>query len=138
MKAKLNKCDDEYLALLSYRDTPQANGYSPAQLSMGRKLKTRVPCHPDELLPKLPDYDEVRKREKTYREKMAHDYNHRHRVVDGEQLSPGDRVWIPDLRTEGLVVTTEKSFLKYQNFKNMQITTNKKLKRKYPIFSHIM
>ena len=104
MKAKLNKCDDEYLALLSYRDTPQANGYSPAQLSMGRKLKTRVPCHPDELLPKLPDYDEVRKREKTYREKMAHDYNHRHRVVDGEQLSPGDRVWIPDLRTEGQVV----------------------------------
>ena len=57
---------------------------------MGRKLKTRVPCHPGELLPKLPDYDEVRKREKTYREKMAHDYNHRNKVVDGEQLFPGD------------------------------------------------
>jgi len=40
MKAKLNKCDDEYLALLDYRDTSLANGYSPAQLSMGRKQYT--------------------------------------------------------------------------------------------------
>ena len=71
MKAKLNKCDDKYLALLTYQDAPLPNGYSPAQLSMGRKLKTRVPCHPNELLPKLPDHDKLRKREKKYREKMA-------------------------------------------------------------------
>ena len=99
MKAKLNKCDDEYLALLDYRDTSLANGYSPAQLSMGRKLKTRVPCHPDELLPKLPDYNQVCRNEKKYRGKIVHNYNHRHRVGEGEQLSPGDRVWIPDLQT---------------------------------------
>lgn len=36
MKAKLN---NEYLALLTNRDTPLPKGYSPAQLSMGRKLK---------------------------------------------------------------------------------------------------
>nr|XP_039253356.1 uncharacterized protein K02A2.6-like [Styela clava] len=56
MKAILNKCDDEYLALLTYRNTPLHNGYSPSQLSMGRKLKTRVPCHPDEPIPKVPEY----------------------------------------------------------------------------------
>ena len=49
------KSADEYLALMSYRNTPLHNGYSPAQLSMGRKLKTRVPCHPNELKPQLPD-----------------------------------------------------------------------------------
>ncbi|XP_032226847.1 uncharacterized protein K02A2.6-like [Nematostella vectensis] len=63
IKNFLKKCDDEYLALLSCRNTPLHNGYSPSQLSMGRKLKTRVPCHPDELKPQLPDNDVVRKRE---------------------------------------------------------------------------
>ena len=42
MKTILNKCDDEYLALLTYRNTPLHNGYSPAQLNMGRQLKTRA------------------------------------------------------------------------------------------------
>ena len=51
MKMVSNKSSDEYLALLNYRDTPLHHGYSPAQLSMGRKLRTRVPCHPYELRP---------------------------------------------------------------------------------------
>ena len=29
---------------------------------MGRKLWTRVPCHPDDLKERLPDYDLVRKK----------------------------------------------------------------------------
>ena len=41
---------------------------------------------------------------KTDRGNTAHLNNHRHKIVEGEQLSPGERVWIPDLRTEGLVV----------------------------------
>ena len=96
MKTILNKCDDEYLALLTYRNTPLHNGYSPAQLNMGRKLKTRVPIHPDELIPKVPDSKIVRKRERQYRDMMAQTYNRRHRVVEGETIAPGDRVWIPD------------------------------------------
>ena len=64
MKAILNKCDDEYFALLTYRNTPLHNGCTPAQLSMGRRLKTRVPIHPVELIPRLPDLDLVRKRER--------------------------------------------------------------------------
>ena len=46
MKMILKKRTDEYVALLSYRNTPLYNGYSPAQLSMRCKLKTGVPCHP--------------------------------------------------------------------------------------------
>lgn len=67
-----------------------------------------MPCHLDKLLPKLllsPAYfDEVYREKKTDRGNTAHLNNHRHKIVEGEQLSPGERVWIPDLRTEGLVV----------------------------------
>ena len=52
MKMILKKSGDEYLALLNYGDTELHNGYSSAQLSTGRKLRTRVPCHLDELKPK--------------------------------------------------------------------------------------
>ena len=55
MEMIMNKSSDEYLALLTYRDTPLHNVYSPAKLSMGRKLRTRIPCHPNELLPQTPD-----------------------------------------------------------------------------------
>ena len=41
LKAILNKTNDEYLGLLSYRNTPLKNGYSPAQLNMGRRLKSK-------------------------------------------------------------------------------------------------
>ena len=104
IKAILNKTDDEYLGLLSYRNTPQRNGFSPAQLNMGRKLKTRVPCHPGELRPCTPDADLVRRREKDYRKQMSMDYDRRHKVTEADELSPGDRAWLPDLRVEGKVV----------------------------------
>ncbi|XP_032233029.2 uncharacterized protein K02A2.6-like [Nematostella vectensis] len=104
IKNFLKKCDDEYLALLSYRNTPLHNGYSPSQLSMGRKLKTRVPCHPDELKPQLPDNDVVRRKEREHRRQMREDYDRRHRVAEGEKLAEGDRVWIPDLKTEGTII----------------------------------
>ena len=63
-KIILKKSTDEYVTLLRYRNNPLHNGYSPAQLSMSRKLKTRVLCHPNELKPQLPDYELVKKKEK--------------------------------------------------------------------------
>ena len=39
---------------------------------------------------------------------MKFDYDHRHKVVEGKELSPGDRVWIPDLKAEGTVIKQHK------------------------------
>ena len=109
MKMVLDKSSDEYLALLNYRDTPLHHGYSPAQLSMGQKLCARVPCHPDELRPETPDYDHIRRKEREYQAKLKFNYDQRHRVVEGEELSHGDRVWIHVLRAEGTVIKQHES-----------------------------
>ena len=72
---------------------------------MGRRLKSRVPCHPDELKPRTPDADLVRKKEKEYRKQMQVNYDRRHKATKkADELSPGDRAWLPDLRVEGKVV----------------------------------
>ena len=78
-------------------------------MSMGRRLKTRVPCHPDSLLPHTPDLTFVKKKEKEYREKVKVNNDIRHEVVAPEQLSPGDAVWIPDQKKEGWVIQNHKA-----------------------------
>ena len=39
--------------LLAYRATPPANGYSPVELLMGRKIKSTIPTMPCNLKPQL-------------------------------------------------------------------------------------
>ena len=64
-----------------YREQIKKKGFDSCIGCIGCKMKTRVPFHLDELLPKLPDYDEICRKENTYRDKMAHDYNHRLNIV---------------------------------------------------------
>ena len=42
IKDLLNKSDDPNLAILTWKSTPLENGYRPAELSMGRKLRPRI------------------------------------------------------------------------------------------------
>lgn len=46
VKALLRKNEDPYPALLAYRSTPLQNGFSPSELLMGRRLRTKVPAMP--------------------------------------------------------------------------------------------
>ena len=69
-----------YLAILSYRSTPLDDGYTPAGLLMGAKLRSTPPLAPEKLKPKLPDYDQLRKTEQAYKHQQAENYNRRHRA----------------------------------------------------------
>ena len=51
LKCLLAKSYNPYDTLLAYRSTPLSNGYSPAELLMGRKLRTPIPTIPALLEP---------------------------------------------------------------------------------------
>ena len=104
VKAMLVKNDDPYLALLTYRSTPLENGYSPAELLMGRKLRTTVPVVPTQLLPSLPEISQLREKEKQMKEKQRKNFDRHHRATDLKPLQTGASVWIPDNSSEGTVV----------------------------------
>lgn len=109
IKNLLKKARDPYRALLAYRATPLSSGYSPAQLLMGRRLRTPLPTFPEALRPELPDLQALQRKEREQREKGARHFNLRHGARDLPELSPGDSVWISDARTEGTVISKHHS-----------------------------
>ena len=104
VKELLDKNADPYLALLDYRSTPLENGYSPAQLLMGRNLRTSIPILPRQLTPKLPNSSLVKEKEKEIKERQKGNFDRRHRATNLRPLQPGDTVWIQGSNSEGRVV----------------------------------
>ena len=114
-----NQCPngDMYLALLAYRSTPIANGYSPSELLMGRKLRTTLPILPQQLQPKLPNTLKLHKKETQIREKQKHNYDRCHKVVKLPPLQKGNRVWLPNMGKRG-------TFMKQQGIRSYWIKTD--------------
>ena len=63
VKALLKKSDDPYLAMLTYRSTPQQNSFSLAQMLINRHLCTNLPLTDTQLKPCVPDFTTVKLKE---------------------------------------------------------------------------
>ena len=107
IKRLLDKSTDPYLALLAYRSSPLKLGYSPAELLMGRNLRTTLPTANSHFKAHTPDEDAVKKRDKKLKESQRKNYNHRHRAKEQRSLITGDLVWIIDLQRQGTIIRDE-------------------------------
>ncbi len=85
------KQDDPLLALMSYRAaTSGTTGYSPAQLMMGRPIRTCLPSLPGNLMPAWPNPDEFRMTNNKTRKSYAKFYNNHYGAKLLHPLNPGD------------------------------------------------
>ena len=112
IKRLISGKEDPCIALLNYRATPLANGYSPAELLMSKKLKTKIPISPEQLKPKLVDSAKVQVYEENSKNNQKINFDRRHAAKSLEQLKGGDEVYMPDRSQPGVVVGqhTERSY----------------------------
>ncbi|XP_064470230.1 uncharacterized protein K02A2.6-like [Ornithodoros turicata] len=104
-KAKISKSSDPYRALLAYRATPLANGFSPAELLFNRRLRTHVPIAAELLLPSVPDADQLSAFEGERRKRQEINFNRRHSVREREEFQPQQKVWVTDLKRHGTILS---------------------------------
>ena len=101
-KKLLEQSPDPYLALLSYRATPLPwCGLSPAELLMGRRVRTDVPQVKEQFIPNWTHMTEFRELNVKFKESQKRDYNKRHRVKDLPTLPDQLPVWV---ETKGVQV----------------------------------
>lgn len=92
---KILQQDDVFVALMAYRSTPiSATGVTPAELIMGRRMRTIVPAIPSTLEPKWPDLDQVRRRDEHGKEYVKQYYDIKFGARKLHPLGPGDHVRI--------------------------------------------
>lgn len=103
VKQLLNKSPDPQKALLAYRATPLAHGLSPAQLLMGRRIRSTVPTTPQALKPAWPNLRAFEEKDKELKVKQRKSFNLRHRTKDLPVLVQGQRVWIRTAQTTATV-----------------------------------
>lgn len=88
VKESWTKENDKNMALLIYRNTPLESGSSPAQLLIGRSLRTNLPR-----VEKSGDSD-FEERDIRLKSRMKRNYDRGHKVKELPELKEGDRVWI--------------------------------------------
>ncbi|KAL7870354.1 hypothetical protein SRHO_G00078510 [Serrasalmus rhombeus] len=104
-----------YLLVVDYysRVTPLQNGYTPAQLLMGIRLRTTVPMLSALLNIALPDAKTIARKENERRIRDTKHFNMCHRARDLTKLLPGEEVWVTDDEAPGAVVPTHFSLRSY-------------------------
>ena len=95
VKALLKKSDDPYTSLLSYRTTPLSwCNLSPAELSMGRRLRSSVPQTDKMLVPQWPYLKEFRALDQKQKQQQKENFDSRHRARDLPPIPDDAEVWI--------------------------------------------
>ncbi|KAI0242749.1 hypothetical protein LSAT2_011307, partial [Lamellibrachia satsuma] len=85
--------DNPFLGLMAYRSTP-ASGVSPAQLMMGRQMRTNLLVLGRKLRPKWPNHRDIGEADKKPKRKYSSNFNRRHSAHSLPDLEPGDNVRI--------------------------------------------
>ncbi|XP_064598511.1 uncharacterized protein LOC135464872 [Liolophura sinensis] len=97
---------DHFLGLMTYRSTPtQPTGCSPAELLMGRPLKTTLPILTENLTPRWPNFEKVRENDDRAKSLNERYFNDRHGVRELPELKPGDTVRVKLDNEKGWVTT---------------------------------
>ena len=97
VKHLLQRSEDPYRALLmiSYRATPLPwCDLSPAELCMGRHLRTSVPQTEEQLTPQWHYLPNFRRLNKNFKERQKKGYNRCHRATAQPEICGNTDVWI--------------------------------------------
>lgn len=103
VKKILKKNKDPFKALMEYRASPLSNGYSPAELLFGRKIRTVLPCLPSLLEPAAVDGSRIKQWEERRRDQQKGYYDRRHGARE-KNLEKGEKVWVRDRREWGVII----------------------------------
>ncbi|KAK3920179.1 hypothetical protein KUF71_009466 [Frankliniella fusca] len=82
VKRIIQKETDPFQGLLAYRTAPTESGYSPAELLMGRRLRTSVPTLGTNLTPATVDSQHHRVVLEERKEKAKANFDRRHRAKE--------------------------------------------------------
>ena len=95
VKHLLKKTDDPFIALLSYRATPLPwCGRSPAELLMGRNIRSTLPQTTESLVPQWPYLSDFRQINEDFKKRQKTDYDRRHRTRELPEIPDDTEVWI--------------------------------------------
>ncbi len=117
VKRLLKDAEDPFNALLSYRATPLPwAGRSPAELLMGRKIRSMLPMSKKELIPQWPYLRDFRRDNADFKRTQKALYDRRHGVQELPNIPDNTRVWVTtdDRITAGTTVRmadTPRSYL---------------------------
>ena len=94
-KKLLKGSTDPYMSLLSYRSTPLPwCGLSPAELLMGRQLRSNIPQTTETLIPQWPYLNDFRLANSKLKQKQRLDYDARHGTRPLADIPEDTRVWV--------------------------------------------
>ena len=93
IKTMLKKSQDPHIAVLSYRATPHPwCGYSPAELCMGRRIRTAVPQSNTMLIPQWSYLKEFKVKNAEFKKKQKEQFDSRHGAKELPEISDDSAV----------------------------------------------